>query len=324
MSDIANKVRETKAKEAKVKAQKVATTNVYTYIFYGGALKAQHCVIGVSLEHPETTIFNNLTLYYGPELKGAYCKSGLVAEDIKDGIKFKLKNNQLTDILFNGGFTNNKKVLIEITDVKRWTTINVYKKSGDDGASVKSNSKMSTGKGAREPVNELAQEPEPENDDEEEEEEPEEEGSESEEEEEIKQVIPEPKKSKSKKAEPVAPIVPIVVEPVKKSKSKKVAQVEPEVVEPAKKLSKKKKAPETVEPPKEAKAEKAPRAPKADKQEPVLNKKNLNKNSAQIELSDEQDSKTKNLKVNRTHPIVIESESEDDDDDEESEESDEN
>ena len=46
------------------KATKTPTHYVYAYVFNGGLLKTGNCVAGVSEEHPETTVFNELKRYY--------------------------------------------------------------------------------------------------------------------------------------------------------------------------------------------------------------------------------------------------------------------
>lgn len=45
-------------KSTKVKTNKSVSTFVYAYVFNGGVLKQNHCIVGVSSEHPETTVFN--------------------------------------------------------------------------------------------------------------------------------------------------------------------------------------------------------------------------------------------------------------------------
>ena len=101
---------------------------IYTYVFNGGVLKQNHCVIGVSVEHPETTVFNELKKYYGNEIKGAYYKCSKTEEEIRSGIKYKISDCFLTDIICNKNFTETKKILLEVTGLKQCSgTINIYK-----------------------------------------------------------------------------------------------------------------------------------------------------------------------------------------------------
>ncbi len=114
------------------KATKTHTQYVYAYVFNGGVLKQNHCVVSVSTDHPETTIFNELKRYYGNDIKGAFYKCSKTLEEVQAGIDFKLKKHCLGEILFNHNFTETKKLLLEITGLKQCSgTINTFKKDGD-------------------------------------------------------------------------------------------------------------------------------------------------------------------------------------------------
>lgn len=126
------------------KQNKSKTLNniVFAYVFNGGVLKQNHCVVGVSTEHPETTIFNELKEYYGNDIKGAFYKCTKTLEEVQAGIDFKLKDQKLSKILFNNNFTETKKILLDITGLKQCTgTINTYKKDDSDEAKEKSTQK---------------------------------------------------------------------------------------------------------------------------------------------------------------------------------------
>ena len=119
--------------EKQTKTTKNTTQYVYAYVFFGGVLKQNHCVVGVSVEHPETTVFNELKKYYGNDVKGAFYKCSKSLEDIQAGITFKLSKFCLTEILFQNGFTETKKILLDITGLKQCTgTINVFHKKDED------------------------------------------------------------------------------------------------------------------------------------------------------------------------------------------------
>ena len=137
-----------------------STQWVYAYVFNGGVLKQNHCVVGVSTEHPETTVFNELKKYYGNDIKGAFYKCSKSAEDIKAGIKFKLSKECLTDILYNCGYTDAKKVLLEVTGLKQCSgTINVYKeKEGGDDEKPKDKTEPATASDAEQSDAESEQE----------------------------------------------------------------------------------------------------------------------------------------------------------------------
>ena len=72
------------------KSTKTHTQYVYASVFNGGVLKQNHCVVSVSIEHPETTVFNELKKYYGNDIKGAYYKCPKSLADVQAGINFKL------------------------------------------------------------------------------------------------------------------------------------------------------------------------------------------------------------------------------------------
>ena len=115
------------------KASKTPTQYVYAYVFNGGVLKQNHCIVGVSTEHPETTVFNELKKYYGNDIKGAFYRCSKTLDDVKVGITFKLSKFYLTDILYNNNFSETKKVLLEVTGLERCSgTINVFHKKEDD------------------------------------------------------------------------------------------------------------------------------------------------------------------------------------------------
>lgn len=114
------------------KATKAPTQYVYAYVFNGGVLKQNHCVVSVSTDHPETTIFNELKKYYGNDIKGAFYKCSKTVDEVQAGIDFKLKKYCLGEILFNHNFTETKKLLLEITGLKQCSgTINTFKKDSD-------------------------------------------------------------------------------------------------------------------------------------------------------------------------------------------------
>jgi len=114
------------------KATKAPTQYVYAYVFNGGVLKQNHCVVSVSTDHPETTIFNDLKRYYGNDIKGAFYKCSKTVEEVQAGIDFKLKKYCLGEIIFNHNFTETKKLLLEITGLKQCSgTINTFKKDND-------------------------------------------------------------------------------------------------------------------------------------------------------------------------------------------------
>lgn len=115
------------------KATKTPTKYVYAYVFNGGVLKQNHCVVSVSEDHPETTVFNELKKYYGNDVKGAYYKCSKSLDDVQAGITFKLSKFALGEILYNNNFTETKKILLDVTGLKQCSgTINVYNKGGDD------------------------------------------------------------------------------------------------------------------------------------------------------------------------------------------------
>jgi len=118
---------------SKAKTNKSVPTFVYAYVFNGGVLKQNHCIVGVSAEHPETTVFNELKNYYGNDLKGAFYKCSKSMESVKEGIKTNLADSRLTDMVFNKNFSDTKKELLNITGLKQCSgTINVYSKKDDD------------------------------------------------------------------------------------------------------------------------------------------------------------------------------------------------
>jgi len=115
------------------KATKTPTKYVYAYVFNGGVLKQNHCVVSVSEDHPETTVFNELKKYYGNDVKGAYYKCSKSLDDVQAGITFKLSKFALGEILYNNNFTETKKILLDVTGLKQCSgTINVYNKGGDN------------------------------------------------------------------------------------------------------------------------------------------------------------------------------------------------
>ena len=115
-------------KNDKSSKSKTSIQHVYAYVFNGGVLKQNHCVVGVSLDHPETTVFNEYKVYYG-DIKGAYYKTTKSIEEIKTGIKFKLSKYYLTDILYNHNFTETKKIILDVTGLKQCSgTINIFHK----------------------------------------------------------------------------------------------------------------------------------------------------------------------------------------------------
>ena len=65
------------------KIPKIPPQHVYAYVFNGGALKQNHCIIGVSKDHPETEVFNNLTIYCGGDIKGKYYKCTKSLEEVQ-------------------------------------------------------------------------------------------------------------------------------------------------------------------------------------------------------------------------------------------------
>jgi len=111
------------------KTTKTPTEYVYAYVFNGGVLKHNHCVVSVSKDHPETTVFNELKRYYGNDVKGAYYKCSKSLEEIQAGINYKLKEKALGEFLYNITFTDTKKILLDITGLKQSSgSINVYNK----------------------------------------------------------------------------------------------------------------------------------------------------------------------------------------------------
>lgn len=115
------------------KATKTPTKYVYAYVFNGGVLKQNHCVVSVSEDHPETIVFNELKKYYGNDVKGAYYKCSKSLDDVQAGITFKLSKFALGEILYNNNFTETKKILLDVSGLKQCSgTINVYNKGGDD------------------------------------------------------------------------------------------------------------------------------------------------------------------------------------------------
>ena len=124
----------TKVKTSKSKTNKTSATYSYAYVFNGGVLKQNHNIVGASLDHPETTVWNEMKKYYGNDLKGAYYKSTKSVDDINAGIKFKLAKNQLNDMIYNEiSYSDTKKILLDVTGLKQCSgTINVYKKEGED------------------------------------------------------------------------------------------------------------------------------------------------------------------------------------------------
>ena len=114
------------------KSTKAHNQYVYAYVFNGGVLKQNHCVVSVSNEHPETTVFNELKRYYGNDIKGAYYRCTKSLNEVQEGINFKLKNFSLGEILFNNNFTETKKILLDITGLKQCSgTINTFTKKDD-------------------------------------------------------------------------------------------------------------------------------------------------------------------------------------------------
>jgi hypothetical protein len=127
------------------KANKTPTQYVYAYVFNGGVLKQNHCIVGVSIEHPETTVFNELKKYYGNDIKGAFYRCSKTLDDVKAGITFKLSKFYLTDILYNNNFSETKKVLLEVTGLDRCSgTINVFHKKEDEEELVQKDVKPET------------------------------------------------------------------------------------------------------------------------------------------------------------------------------------
>ena len=115
------------------KATKTSTKYVYAYVFNGGVLKQNHCVVSVSEDHPETTVFNELKKYYGNDIKGAFYKCSKSLDDVQAGITFKLSKFALGEILYNNNFSETKKILLDVVGLKQCSgTINVYNKGGDD------------------------------------------------------------------------------------------------------------------------------------------------------------------------------------------------
>ena len=115
------------------KATKTSTKYVYAYVFNGGVLKQNHCVVSVSEDHPETTVFNELKKYYGNDIKGAFYKCSKSLDDVQAGITFKLSKFALGEILYNNNFSETKKILLDVVGLKQCSgTINVYNKGGGD------------------------------------------------------------------------------------------------------------------------------------------------------------------------------------------------
>ena len=126
---------EKKTSKPKTNKSTAQTQYQYAYVFNGGVLKQNHCIVGVSSDHPETTVFNELKKYYGNDIKGAFYKCAKSSEDIKAGIKYKLSDTCLTEILYNKNFSETKKVLLDVTGLKQCSgTINVYKEKVDTEA----------------------------------------------------------------------------------------------------------------------------------------------------------------------------------------------
>ena len=122
----------TASKTKTAKVAKTITQYQYAYVFNGGVLKQNHCIIGTSTEFPGTTIFANLSKYYGPDIKGAYYKCTKTEEEIQNGIKYKFNDKCITEMLFGCGFSDAKKTMLEITGLKQCSgTINVYKTSDE-------------------------------------------------------------------------------------------------------------------------------------------------------------------------------------------------
>ena len=115
----------TKADKTKTKTNKSNVVQQYAYIFNGGVLKQNYCIIGVGTDHQETTVFNELVKYYGKDIKGAYYKCSKTPEEINAGIKFKMGDSSLSEILYNKSWSDAKKILFEVTGVK-CKSINVY------------------------------------------------------------------------------------------------------------------------------------------------------------------------------------------------------
>jgi len=255
---------------SKTKANKSATQYQYAYVFN---VKRNHCIVGVSSDHPETTVFNDLKHYYGNDIKGAYYKCSKSTEEIKAGIKFKLSKEYLTEILYNKSFSDTKKVLLEVTGLKHCTgTINVYKEKESD--CVDENTKHATNSDA----------------------DAEESGSESEKEDE-KVVVKEKSKSKSKQE----------AEPETKSKGK-VKETEKESKESKSKTPSKPKVSKKIEVEEsesESESESEPEIKASTKKTSVKDSKTKKtdtkksdiqpkKNATSIELSDESEEEDEN------------------------------
>lgn len=264
------------------KATKTPTKYVYAYVFNGGVLKQNHCVVSVSEDHPETTVFNELKRYYGNDVKGAYYKCSKSLEDVQAGITFKLSKFALGEILYNNNFTETKKILLDVTGLKQCSgTINVYNK-GEDGDEAEQKAepeeKKSTKKASKSKKEETV-----ESDDE-----AEAEDSEPEKKKPAKKASSKSKKGKVEAESDAEDSEPEEKKPAKKasSKSKKVEaeDSEPEEKKSAKKASSKSKATDTK------KASKKVVNDDSESDDDIKPKTN----NTSIELSDESDEEDTN------------------------------
>ena len=101
------------------------TQYVYAYVFSGGVLKQNYCIVGVDEENPENAIFDELKKYYGNDIKGTYYKSTKSLDDIKAGISYKFADSCITELVYNKNMTDTKKILLDVSGLKKCSgTIN--------------------------------------------------------------------------------------------------------------------------------------------------------------------------------------------------------
>lgn len=113
------------------KETKVKVAPYYCYALNGGIIKTGYCLIGHGFTHPESEL-EKYKLYYGNDLKGYYIKTKISPDIIDKKFTEKFKDTQITDIITKTFITETKKIIKEIAEGSKFTTMNVFaKKEGD-------------------------------------------------------------------------------------------------------------------------------------------------------------------------------------------------
>ena len=113
------------------KETKVKVAPYYCFALNGGIIKTGYCLIGHGFTHPESEL-EKYKLYYGNDLKGYYIKTKISPDIIGKKFTEKFKKTQITDIITKTFITETKKIIKEIAEGSKFTTMNVFaKKEGD-------------------------------------------------------------------------------------------------------------------------------------------------------------------------------------------------